>query len=201
MFSAFIFAGLVFTLGRPEWFPESYFMPRAMGYAAFIYAFIVILPRLIFRLPDGEDPHTGKKQKALVNFQMAIAFCLYFDSIGALGFFHLQRLGIQYDKLVHFVVPTIFTFVGTDFIHNWFGLKFRKALVIALSLVIFGGVMWELLEFSSDVFFGTRRFGVYGQNVINDTILDMSMNAMGIVTGSVASVVRNKRNNSTMAAS
>jgi hypothetical protein len=193
------FSVLTFSLGGitllsldPGSLPQFY-APRAMGTLSFMYAFFIILPALIYRLPDGMDKLSlAKKKAALINLQTAVAVSLFFDGAGGLGLYELHKVGIPYDKIAHFAVTSILIIALVNFVLQWYTLNITKAIVVSAFVVMSGGILWELSEFLSDVLLGTKRFGIRGENVVSDTALDLVMDALGIA---VASFLVFKRHN------
>ncbi|MDP3015232.1 MAG: hypothetical protein Q8N28_02360 [bacterium] len=183
----FIIAGLILIFGKQEWFPDFY-RPQFMGVMAFISAFLIVLPNLIFKFPD--DP---LKQKTLIFFQNVLIITLLLNGLGELGFYQLYKIGFEYDKLLHFIVPFISVMALSSFGFNWYGWSFRKSIILSVVLVIIGGFLWEFFEFFGDRFFKTEMFGYYGKFIIKDTVWDLIMNFFGIVGGIIASnFIKNK---------
>ena len=63
---------------------------------------------------------------------------------------------------------------------NWYERNVGAAVKWALIAVLIAAVGWEFYEVFSDAIFGTQSFGVYGEAVIRDTIVDSIMNILGI---------------------
>jgi hypothetical protein len=185
----FVIGGLLLLSTNPQWLP-AHTSPEAMANLAFVYAFLIFLPVLVFRMPDDIDVLSIEKRKrALSNLQTAIAASLFLDAAGGLGLFELYKVGIHYDKMVHFTVSSIFIVALAYFILEWYTPNIMKALAISAVVVLCGGIAWELIEFSSDFFFGTKRFGIRGENLVVDTALDLFMDALG-TTGAVFLVLK-----------
>lgn len=173
----FIIAGLVLILGEQEWFPEFY-RPQFMGIIAFISAFLIVLPRLIFQFPD--DP---LKQKTLNFFQNVLVAGLVLNSLGALGLFQLYKIGFEYDKLLHFIVPFLSVIAFNRFGLDWYGWSFGKSIILSTVLVILGGFLWEFFEFFGDNLLKTEMSGYYGKFIVKDTVWDLIINFFGVIAG------------------
>ena len=176
--AVFIIAGLILIFGKREWFPEFY-RPQFMGIIAFVSALLIILPRFIFK-PSSEELN---KQKSLNIFQAVLVAGLVLNSLGALGLFQFYKIGFEYDKLIHFVVPFLSVIAFSRFGLDWYGWSFGKSIILAAVLVIFGGFFWELFEFFGDKLLKTEMSGYYGKFIIKDTVWDSAMNFFGVVAG------------------
>ena len=176
--AVFIIAGLILIFGKREWFPEFY-RPQFMGIIAFVSALLIILPRFIFK-PSSEELN---KQKSLNLLQAVLVVGLALNSLGALGLFQLYKIGFEYDKLIHFVVPFLSVIAFSRFGLDWYGWSFGKSIILAAVLVIFGGFFWELFEFFGDKLLKTEMSGYYGKFIIKDTVWDSAMNFFGVVAG------------------
>lgn len=181
----FVFVGLILFLGRKEWFPDFY-NPKFMAMMAFISAFLIVLPRLIFKTNNDL-----KKQQSLNFLQAGLIIILALNGLGALGLFQLYRVGIQYDKLVHFIGPFIFIIIVSRFGFQWYKWSLKKSIILAAILVFIGGFIWELFEFFMDYLFRTQMLGQYGEFAFKDTIWDIIFNMFGIISGIVASIKLN----------
>ncbi len=183
----FVIAGLVFILGKRVWFPEFY-RPQFMGTIAFISAFLIVLPNLIFKFPD--DP---LKQKTLNFFQNVLVVSLLLNGLGGLGLFQLYKIGFEYDKLLHLIVPFLSVMALSRFGFDWYKWSFKKSIIISAILVVFGGFLWELFEFFGDRFFKTEMLGYYGKFIAEDTVWDLIINLFGVASGALSSVFIKKR--------
>jgi len=175
--AVFIIAGLILIFGKREWFPEFY-RPQFMGIIAFVSAFLIVLPSLIFQFPDD-----SLKQKTLIFFQNVLVVGLALNSLGALGLFQLYKIGFEYDKLIHFIVPFLSVMAFSRFGINWYGWSFKKSIILSVVLVILGGFLWELFEFFGDRLFKTEMSGYYGKFIVKDTVWDLAMNLFGVIGG------------------
>lgn len=104
-------------------------------------------------------------------FKISLALILLFNASGDLGLYELYRYGFEYDKVIHFVSPVIAVLALCK------AMPLRRAVLI----VIAGALAWELFEYSSDALIKTHLFGVYRQHVWSDTIMDLVMNALGVI--------------------
>lgn len=173
----FLAGGAILFWGDPNWFP-SFYRPKIMAAASFMFALAIYMPRLIFR-----PASTLEKERALQNLQKATAACLLLTSLGTLGLYQLYRIGFEYDKLVHFLFTLIATLAIAGFASGWYGIKKSQALTIAVLLVLVGIGLWETIEFYADLILGIKIFEVYSRGFGRDTILDMSFGVLGIIAG------------------
>jgi len=169
---AFLIAGLILILGKKDWFPDFY-SPKFFGLFSFVSAFLIILPSLIFRADESV------KKEALLNLRIVMAVSLLLNGLGSLGLFQLYKFGFEYDKVIHFGIALMLVIPLSSFIFYWYGLNFKKSVFMAVMIMISAGFVWELLEYFADLIFGTKTFGVYGTEVIKDTILDLVMDFAG----------------------
>jgi len=170
----YLVVGVALLVLPPDNLP-SFYRPGLMASLAFVSALLIVLPRLIFR--SGGDE---KKSHKLFRLQALVALVLLLNGLGGLGLYKLYVVGFEYDKLMHFVVPMLLTFLGFDFISTWFGKNRKASALIAGSVVIFGGLLWESLEATSDIFLGTSLLGGGDSLAAVDTIADISMNFLGV---------------------
>lgn len=175
--SIFTLNGLVLFFGDRTWFPDFY-NPKFMAMAAFVSAFLIILPPLIYKTRNDL-----KKQQLLNFLQISLIIVLVLNCLGALGLFQLYKTGFEYDKFIHFLVSFISMVVICCFGLQWYEWGFKKSVVLAIILVFIGGIVWELFEFLGDTFLGTQMHGHYGEFIVKDTALDMIFNALGIISG------------------
>lgn len=183
---SYIIAGLILIFGKIEWLPDFY-NPRFMGAMSFISAFLIFLPRIFFR------PLETEKQKSLSRFQTTIAISLLINGAGGLGLFRLYEAGFEYDKLVHFLVPLILTASFARFHSQWYSVPVKKSLFLAVIIILLGGVLWEGWEIFADWLFNTRTLGYYGNNITQDTIIDIVMNGVGILAGGIFVIAKKNK--------
>lgn len=162
------------VLGKRSWFPDFY-DPLYVGILSFVCAFLIFLPKILFRKHDAD------KQKVITELQVVVSIALILNGIGTLGAFQLYTVGFQYDKFNHFVIPFLMTIQTFRFFNIWKGYSIKRSLTLAGLIVFVGGILWEVLEFSSDLIFHTRTWGVYGLDAWTDTIGDVSFNTLGII--------------------
>ena len=170
----FIIGGSVLIFGKSDWFPEFY-NPIFMGLMGFVSAFLVVSSRFFLK------PKNQQQEKVLDMIQTGIVFGLVFSALGALGLFQLYKVGIQYDKILHFLNSFILTAIVIRSYEGWHGFGFEKSLSFSVMIVFSGGVVWEMYEFLGDTLIGTQMLGHYGQLAARDTIWDMIMNWSGII--------------------
>jgi hypothetical protein len=185
----FIIAGLALTLGDLKWFPDFY-NPIFMGAIAFVSAFLILIPQFIFCSKEEE------KKDTVIKLQKFIAISLLISGIGALGFYKLYEIGFEYDKFAHFIISLLGIMVFTDFINKWYKFPIKKSFFISITIVLIAGFLWEPLELFSDWLFNTKTLGLYGKYIIKDTVIDVVMNIMGILIGSIIILIKNKKEQS-----
>lgn len=177
-FYSFIILGLVLLLGKKSWWPDFY-NPIFLGWVFLVCAFLIRLPKYIFKT------NNQCKQGAVIMLSAAIALALILNGLGELYLYKLYQYGIQYDKLIHFSTTFMSVVVLASFLEIWFEQPFKKAVGLAIFIVLAGGLIWEVFEFSSDLFFKTSEFGVYGQYKFSDTIFDILSDILGVVSSSI----------------
>ncbi len=174
-------AGVILLSFDIKWFP-SFYDVRYMGVASLVGAgLIVIIPKLLRVNPS--HPQAEKKNQAADLFQFSLSFALMNNALGDLGLYELYRLGFEYDKLVHFVTPLMLTIVLHQFFQKRFDFYHRHALLITFALVVGGALLWELYEYLADYFLETHLYGVFGTDIVRDTILDLTCGTLGALTG------------------
>lgn len=184
--AVFIIAGFIMILGKREWFPDFY-TPLFAGTMSFVSAFLIFLPKILFKT---ENP---AKEKYITELQAFVSIALLLNGAGALGLFQLYKIGFQYDKLIHFTVPFLMAIEGVRLFNIFKENSFKKSLIKGSLWVFTGGVVWEILEFFSDLIFKTKTWGVYGNYVWADTIGDLSFNLIGIIAAIFILIFFNKK--------
>ncbi len=185
----FVIGSLILLFGKGKWFPDFY-NPQFMGIIGLISAILIVLPSLIFT--PSTSSWQAPKQKALNLLQNVLVISLLLSAAGALGLFQLYKVGFEYDKILHFIIPSLFIIVITYFNYHWYGISFRKSLIIALILVTISGFLWELFELFGDKNFGTQMLGYYGEFVSEDTFWDLIMNTLGSIVGVIIAIMKIK---------
>jgi hypothetical protein len=120
------------------------------------------------------------KREAVMFVRFSIAVAMWLNILGELYLYQLYNYGIQYDKILHVISPFLFMVTITSFIEVWFGIRKKKAIFMAITIVMAGSVCWELFEYLSDKFLYTKEFGVYGQFIFTDTLFDLSFDILGV---------------------
>jgi hypothetical protein len=176
----------IFAVPR-NWLPETISHPLFYGFLLLLSAGLIYLPPLILQHKKNE-----RKERLVTNMQSAIAFSLLLNNAGEFGLFGLYKYGFQYDKFCHFLVCMILAFILAESLRAWERLSFWKITWMTFAAVLASGLVWEIFEFSSDFFFHTAEWGVYGQNVIADTVLDVVFDILGAVAGIVVFLIPSK---------
>ena len=183
----FAIAAITMISSNPRWLPDFY-EPRYFSIISLISILLILLPPVIFK---NKEPH---KQKIILELQGLIAIALLLNYFGELGLFQLYKIGFQYDKLVHFVVPFLMTIQAARFFHIWKEKSFKKSLVLSALTIMGSGFLWEVLEFTSDLLFKTKEWGVYGSYGWPDTIGDVAFNTIGVALGIFTLIFFNRKN-------
>jgi hypothetical protein len=186
----FIVCGVILLIAPIQWFPQFYDV-RYMGAAAFVCAAaIVFLPRALRVNPDA--PSAEKKNQAADFFQFGLALAVMNNALGDMGLYQLYKVGIEYDKIIHFVTSVLAVVIIAIVLCDRFEMPGKKAFLISFLVVIFTGVLWEGFEFLSDAVFKTHIYGVYGADAFNDTVRDLICNVFGSLTGAFIMVFRKR---------
>lgn len=173
----FVITGLVFMMAPSDYFP-AYYHQELIG-------IVSLLTPILLGLPRWTLPIETESQKRLVaKMERNILVILLLGGAGELGLFQLYRYGLEYDKLLHFVIPWIMTASFSIIAQTWWHFPRRKALLFSAILVFGSGIVWECLEAVSDILFGTAVWGVYGNHIPEDTLKDILYNGLGIAFGS-----------------
>jgi len=187
-FSAVILlcAGIILLVAPVSWFP-SFYDVRYMGFASLAYAVLIIfLPRLLRVSEDKTD--AARKNHAADLFQLVLIFVFVSNAAGDLGLYNLYKLGFEFDKLLHFIVPFISVIVISIILSQRFGIRKYYAIAMSLGLIILCGVGWEIYEYAADIILKTHISGVYGISVSMDTKFDLIYDALGSVFGALSGV-------------
>ncbi|MDD5083904.1 MAG: DUF2238 domain-containing protein [Candidatus Moranbacteria bacterium] len=172
----FIVLGIVLLRVPQEWFPDFY-RASYIGVIALLSSVLIYLPSLML------TQDTPKKRELVLQSRSVIAFSLSINLLGELGLFQLYRFGFEYDKFAHFIVCMAFTVILCEALIEWKHCHSKQAIIVAVLIIVGSGILWEVVEFSSDVLFGTQEWGVYGKYTVPDTIKDILFNIVGIISG------------------
>ena len=104
------------------------------------------------------------------------------DVLGTAG--HLYDRFTFYDKIVHFMGTAAVTAVAHDvFMYHRWGFRWARSYalgMIAMSIGIVIGVIWEVYEAFGDVVFATARSGG-----VTDTTYDILFDSIGAITATL----------------
>ncbi len=176
-----ILLGFILLLGPKEWFPDFYH-PFYFGIIALLSPVLVYLP-LLLKAP------TAAQKKRVLDLQVIIAFSLLINIGGELGLYQLYKYGFEYDKFAHFLVCMMLAFIFAEVLKEWTALPLFKIVLLVLTASFLSGILWEVIEAASDLFFGTHEWGVYGMNIAEDTSKDMIFNMLGGLSGIFVSLI------------
>lgn len=173
---ALVTIGLILIIAPSAWFPDFY-NPIFMGIIALLSPILIYLPRFILTRTSP------LKRKLILEMRSVIAFSLLVNFAGELGLFQLYRYGFEYDKFAHFIVCMAFAFILGESLCEWEHLHAAKLLWIVFLVVFSSGILWEVLEASSDFLFKTQEWGVYGEHLVLDSFKDLLFNSLGTLAG------------------
>ena len=178
-----IVAGCALFIVPPSFFP-SYYKPTLMGLVALAYCFLIQLPVFIFRIPENADA-SAMKEKVSSRGQLQAALSLGFllSGLGSLGLWGLYRVGIPYDKIVHFTFSALLTVSGAYVFQAWYGWSLKKTAIVLALVIGVSGIAWEFTEFFSDRWL---HFGYFGQLFDGDSLFDIFTNLSGAGVGIIA---------------
>lgn len=185
-YTAYAFAIVALLAVPRDWMPEFY-RPLFMAGISTVAAMAVAAPGWIFKTKDEH------KKKVLERSQLVIAFAMLINGLGGLGLYKLYQFGIEYDKILHFIIPTLMTIVIAYFLIHWYDKPLRFATTFAVIAVLVGGIGWEAWEVTQDKIFGTQTAGVYGEDYVRDTTLDIFADIGGTVLGAYL-ILRHSKN-------
>lgn len=171
-------AALVLLLGQRAWWPDFY-SPTAYGLAFLISAIIIVISGYAFR-PAGDRDGQGRDAAIFLRFVIAFAFAL--NAIGELYLYQLYKIGLPFDKLLHFSASALFVIAITNYNYCNYKFTYRKALGEAIIIVLFCSLLWEAVEYLSDTVFHTKEFGIYGERKFFDTSFDLFADLIGITS-------------------
>jgi len=172
----FVAGGLILIFGKRAWFPDFY-NPVFMGSMSFVAALLLVSPGYFLK-PKDQD-----QEKVVDMIYVGLIFSLVLGALGALGLYQLYKIGIEYDKILHFLLSVFFTVILTRSYQGWRKYGLKKSLSIAVTIVFLGGLVWEAYEFLGDALLDTEMMGYSGQFVTKDTVWDVIMNSLGVILG------------------
>jgi len=174
-------AGIILLVFPVAWFP-SFYDVRYMGLVCLVYAgLIVFFPRL-FRVSENETDAVRKNQ-ATDLFQFIIAFAFISNAFGDLGLYKLYKVGFEFDKVLHFLIPFTATIIISIILNERWGIRKIYAISVAFGFIILCSVGWEVYEYVADIVLKTHISGVYGLDISTDTKFDIFYDALGSIPG------------------
>ncbi len=175
-----IVAACILFVVHPSFFP-SYYKPTLMGLVALAYCFLIQLPVFVFRIPQNA-PASSVKEKLFFRGQLQAALSLGFllSGLGSLGLWGLYRVGVPYDKIVHFTFSALLMVSGAHVFQAWYGWPLKKTAILLALVISVSGVAWEFTEFFSDRWL---HFGYFGQLFDSDSLFDIFTNLSGASVG------------------
>jgi len=187
----FALAGGFLLISNPQIYPD-WFLPGITGFGAFVYLFLLILPRLLFRgsITDAEEKHDTLTKLQNVG---AIAFVAGF--LGTLGLHRLYMIGLPYDRLLHLVLPYLAVIALIRFLSVWYPRPIWYAMFYGVTGILLILIGWEFAEYLSDLYLGTQAFGQGGENLFSDTLWDVGLGVLGTLVGSIRIYKKNKKTN------
>jgi hypothetical protein len=184
-------SGIMLLIFPVRWFP-SFYDVRYMGIGAVIcVAAIIFLPKIFFVPPDVL--HAEKKNKTADLFQLGFAVAVINNALGDMGLYQLYKVGFEYDKFIHLTTSFLAVLIIAVVLEGRFEVRVFYSILVALIIVVFAGLFWELFEYLSDVVFKTHLYGVYGVNINSDTQFDILSNTFGAIIGALVLFLKRKR--------
>lgn len=121
----------------------------------------------------------------LVDFVITLVLYLHVLWGGAAGLYYREDLPIPFDKVLHLFSSAMisllaFMFVFTLYYTKKIRLSFTFMGVFIVLIAVSLGAIWEIMEWSLD-----KAFGTAAQAGLDDTMIDMIMNAMGGVIAAI----------------
>ncbi len=179
-------AGIILLIFPASWFPSFYDI-RYMGVSALAYAFLIaFLPRLL-RVSENEI-EASRKNHAADLFQFVLAFSFFSNALGDLGLYKLYKVGFEFDKLLHFLIPFAGVVIVSIILNQRWGIRRSYAIAAAFGFIIFCSVGWEVYEYAADIVLKTHISGVYGLDISTDTKFDLFYDALGSVLGALGGI-------------
>jgi len=188
IFCLLLGAGILMTFLPISWFP-SFYDVRYSGWSMIGGALIIYFLPLLFRVPANSSD-AEKKNKAIDLLQFLIALAIIADALGALGLYELYRYGIPYSYILHIIMPLISVIILARVINQRFDIRLTQAALIALLIVLFWGVVWEIYENLNDHFFGTHLAGASQTSSENTTVLNLIQDTIGASCGLILTLFK-----------
>lgn len=111
------------------------------------------------------------------------ALIIAFNAPGSL---FLHAMGIQYDRVLHFVMGMIVIFAAVTILSAFYEkpeVNKKQILVWSGVIVLFGLFLFEWWQFTADRLFGSQLFFDTEQNIKTDFWEDILFGTTGLVTG------------------
>jgi len=147
----------------------------------FILPLLILLPRFIF------TKNLKIKKVVKIDWVKYIErlwfFIMIFNTPGSLI---LHRLGWQYDRILHFALAFLSSFLVLLILLPVFKIKRwqieKKKIIILVFLIVFCGLfLWELFQYTIDQLFGTKLFFDVSQNIKVDFWEDIFFGFWGLI--------------------
>jgi len=144
-------------------------------------------------------------------YMVDVLFKLKFKNIHYLTILAISTFGILlsplywifsvYDKVLHFSMPILVSFLVYYLVDKIEGLKFQTKLFLTLSITTSILAFWEIVEFSLDKLYDLKLQGVWLRDVtgaskislimdrINDTMVDLILGVLGSLTFGVLKII------------
>jgi hypothetical protein len=165
----------------------AWLFPGLTGVGALACATAVVAFGVIFReRPGMSRERAAKHRNARARFQAIAASAMVLSLLGTLGLYRLHAVGFDYDKALHFIVPALGTHGLARFLKRHGRCTAMASTWMAVGILAFIAVTWELSEFASDLLLGTKAFGEGGETLVLDTALDLALGAGGIAFGAIS---------------
>lgn len=185
-----LIAGFVLLALPVSAFP-SFYDVRYMGTAAVLGAFIIAGVPRFFRV-SSQELRAQEKNRAADIFQFWLAFAIATNALGDLGLYQLYRIGIEFDKMVHFGISLIAIIMIPAILGLRFEIRKSRSFAAAIMITLIVSVGWEAYEYAMDRVWLTRLSGVNGFDISRDTKFDIVFDVLGVMIGTAASMWRSR---------
>ncbi len=194
-----IIFGCLLFLYHPAFLP-AYYRPWLMGLTAILYSFCIQLPALVFSIPSHSTAASSVERQLFYRERLQVGLSIGFllGGLGSLGFWGLYKVGIPYDKFIHFIFPVLVIVPASSLLRALYGWSWKKSLILLALAACVSGIAWEFVEYAS---FHWLRFGFFGQLFDSDSLRDIYTTFLGVGVAAVFLVRRewsNAKSSSTM---
>jgi VanZ family protein len=182
----FVAVAFILLFGKRGWFPDFY-NPNFMAGMIFFAIFSVALVRIVFCVDENKKHISVQEQRHVLSVaQKILTVSWLLDAFGMFGAFQLYKVGLEYDKLLHFFNSFILTILIIYLLEKWDNWSIRKSLIFAFLIFAFCGFLVEAFEMAGDALFQTQMWGQYRQIAVYDTKWDLIFNTLGAFLAAIS---------------